>query len=139
MFKGIRQSGNTIPHQNHLPRHRRSASLSGVLNRQTHTGRNVEPKNGLKNALDNLLERLSESFKPIGDFLCKHFSWENLMKFGRDTTHQAKQEIYDLSKEAAGSNLERVRLEAQKQRDNLKYKSQECVVSAKQRLNRWFD
>ena len=138
MFEGIRPSGGTIPRQNRLPGHRRSASLSGVLNRQTHTGRSVEPKSGLKNALDNLLERLSESFKPIGDFLCKHFSWENLMKFGRDTTHQAKQEIYDLRKEAAGSNSERVRLEAQKQRDNLKYKSQECLASAKQRLNRWF-
>ena len=133
MLEGNKLTGSPTVHQQFRPKHRRSASFPGVLNNnRTHTGRSVEQKYGLINALDNLLDRLTESFKPLGDFLCKQ--WKSLSRLGRDTKHQAKQGLYDLRKEVAGSKLERVRLEAQKQKEDLQYKGTEQAGAIKNRL-----
>ena len=124
-------------HQPRLHRHHRNTSSSGVQNSsQTRTGRNVEQKFGLINALSNLLEGLTESFKPLGDFLCKQ--WKSLSRLGRDTKHQAKQGLYDLRKEIVGSKWERTRLEAQKRKEDLQYKGTEQAGAFKNRLKRLF-
>ncbi|UYM14069.1 hypothetical protein [Endozoicomonas euniceicola] len=128
MFEGIGSPVNTTARQTRLPGHNRNTTSNG----QTRTGRNVEQKFGLINALSNLLEGLTESFKPLGDFLCKQ--WKSLTKLGRDTKHQAKQGLYDLRKEVAGSKLERAKLEAKKQKEDLQYKGTERAGAIKNHL-----
>ncbi|WP_034878538.1 hypothetical protein [Endozoicomonas montiporae] len=90
------------------------------------------------NALGDLLERVTFKLKPIGDFLCKHFSWENLTKIGREAKHQVRQGVYDVQKEMAGSDWKRAKLEAKQRKTEFQHKGSEQVNSIKQRLNRWF-
>ena len=126
--------------------HRRSAlSSSPINNHQNRRGpsasaynRKVEQKFDLMNALDNLFVQISDAFKPISDFFCKHCSWENIMKFGRDTMHQVEQEVYEARIGMADSDWDKTKLKAKKRKARWLHQGQERVKGVKNSLKKWF-
>ena len=141
MFGRI-QSGNGTQQTQDRPRlrrYRRSHSFPGA-NAPTRApnGRSVEQRYGLINALDNLWERITESFKPIGEFLCKHLSWKNLRKVGREAKHQANQASYDAQIHATDSKFKRAKLKAKREIADFRHDVREQAKDAGSWLKRLF-
>ena len=92
----------------------------------------------LLQAVSDWLDDVADSLKPIGDFICKHFSIRNLLRLGKDAKHQFDQDILKVRIESAPSRKEKMGLSLRKHKEHVAYEGGKKLDDFKHKTKSFF-